>query len=182
VLSVIPVFVVLDESDCVIALCDNSVVTLEAKQACGFVYIYRNIVKTGSLPRDLQTFLVELKGLGELFLLKVIVSLLTILVKSDGTELLLNLLLSKLDSCVLSIHHHGAIEVLLGLFKLIFNFVTLSTSLQELDLESVVLLELLGVWMEIIDELKRSVRPLQALIVVLSFQVDDTDVGNGILV
>lgn len=181
-LSVVPVLVVLDQSDRVVAFRDDSVETLEAEEAGGLVHVDGNIVKTRRLPRDLQALFVEFEGLGELLLLQVVVGLFAVLLETNSAELLLHFLLSEFDGSVLAVKHHGSVEVLLRQLELLFQLVAFRSSLQEFDLQNVVLLELFGVRLEAFDKLQGLVRPDQAVLVVLSLQIDHADIGESVLV
>jgi hypothetical protein len=166
----------------VVALHNHLAVSLQREQACNLVHVDGHVVQGRCLSCDSKALLVKLKSSRELLLLKMLVGQGSELVKLDGVQLLLDSLLSSKDSWVLLINNGSSIEIKFCQLPLFLDIVTLGPPHEELDFQNVIFIELSGVVLELLNYLERSTNILKTAVVLLSLEMDNTNIGEGILV
>ena len=149
------ILVVSDESNGFITFRHNPIESVLRKQTSSLVDIDRNVIQSCCFSCHLEALVVHLQSLLELFLLQELISFFAILVESNVIELNLNDLKNTLSFSVCWFQKQKPIEISLGFLNLAQIVVALGSSEQDLNFQSVIVLERLCLVLEIVDQLKR---------------------------
>ena len=107
----VPVLVVADQSDCLVALGDDSLESVKRKEAGDLVDVDRDVVECCGLASHLQRLVVGLEGRLELALLQQLVGLLPVLREGDPIKLLLHALQEASSLAVARLQDQDLVEV-----------------------------------------------------------------------